>query len=129
MRCVACGRERTPRREDHLPLKYRLLCDRCRPSEIELARAARDRGMALASANAIPWRDQAMPVLEQLAATGRTFSAADITDVVGLPESRNAVGALFGGAARRGLIQRVGFTQATRRERHASTNSLWQGKR
>lgn len=101
-----------------------------RVSSLAAGRADRDAGMALAESNAAPeWRDRALAYLDELAAAGRPFTADDLVERVGLPEtgSPNAVGALFGGAARRGLILRAGDTQATRRARHAGRVSVWVG--
>lgn len=93
-------------------------------------RADRDAGMALAESNAAPeWRERARQTVDALAALGVPFTADDVIEVVGLPDtgSPNAVGALFAGAARRGAIVRAGDAQATRRARHAGRVTVWVG--
>lgn len=63
------------------------------------------------------WRD-ALP-------RGQEFDAEDMTAAVGRPERPNSVGARLSAWARGGLIERIGSTQAQRRERHASWMSKW----
>lgn len=87
-----------------------------------------------ATAKAVPtWTDRAHRAIDQLAATGRPFTADDITRLIGLPRPdegvnrNNAVGAVFRAAARRGVIVRVGFTQSGRTRSHGRVLAEWQG--
>lgn len=94
-------------------------------------REARDDGMAAALAGAPDeWGDRARRAVAHLAARRpTTFSSEDLIRLVGMPPAGDgrAVGAILGAAARRGLIQRVGETQATRRSQHAARIGVWIG--
>lgn len=57
------------------------------------------------------------------------FSSDTITDIIGFPESRNAIGALMNKAARMGLIEPYGFTKGTRPSQHGHIIRLWVGKK
>lgn len=68
-------------------------------------------------------------VLTTLAASREPFTSEDVTAVVGRPpNSPNTVGALFIGAAKRGLIRKCGYRQSVRPERHAAVIALWEGR-
>lgn len=91
-------------------------------------RRLRDEGMALVDSHAHPaWKALFDRELERLAASGRRFTVADITAVVGLPERRNAVGARIGAASKRHLIVQVGWEKPERASRHANDNRVWVG--
>lgn len=87
----------------------------------------RDEGMERAERGQDVWRAMAWNELILQAGTDRLITAATITNVVGLPGRRNAIGALFSNAKRAGLIIEVGFEQATRASRHASRQLVWRG--
>lgn len=75
------------------------------------------------------WRDSAQLLIAQLASTGQPFTAEDIRSAVGDPPNHhNAMGAQIIGAAKAGLIEKIGYTQPTRRSRHASVMAVWRGK-
>jgi hypothetical protein len=80
-----------------------------------------------------PWRVIAAAELEQLATAGSPFTADDLVAVVGLPDTgqnrNNAIGGLFGSAAKRGTIRRTGFRRTERVLGHARTVSVWVGVR
>lgn len=93
-------------------------------------RADRDAAItAVLNNTSSSWLHKANIVLTGLAATGAEFTSEDVTEVVGLPPtgSPNAVGALINAARNRGLIVRVGDTQARRRNQHAARLTLWKG--
>lgn len=93
------------------------------------------QGMAQAlEADAVAeWRELARESVEWLAAQGRPFTSDDLTALCGLPHPdagsnrNNAVGAVFSGAARRGLIRRVGMRKAGRASSHARVLTVWEG--
>ena len=64
-----------------------------------------------------------------LASSKEPFTSEDVTAMVGRPpNSPNTVGALFIGAAKRGLIRKCGYRQSVRPERHAAVIALWEGQ-
>jgi hypothetical protein len=73
------------------------------------------------------WKTLADLEILRLARSGRNFTAEDVTSVVGIPPKANAVGSRFSSAARRGLIEAVGFAQSSRASRHASRSLAWRG--
>ncbi len=58
-----------------------------------------------------------------------TFTIDDVISIIGLPSEgqnkNNAVGALMSGAAKRGIIRAVGFTESTRAGSHGRAVRLW----
>ena len=81
---------------------------------------------ALGSAG-IDWRDRAEIVLDDLIESGVVFTAEDVTDVTGMPDSPNAVGGLLLKASKRGRIRPVGITTSKRLQRHGGTLRTWEG--
>lgn len=80
------------------------------------------------------WRALARETVEWLAERGEPFTSEDLTRYVGLPNPdateanrNNAVGAIISGAARRGLIRRVGIENARRAPSHAAALGVWVG--
>lgn len=63
----------------------------------------------------------------RLAATGETFTSEDVTAKVGQPPSSGAVGARINAAAKRGLIEHVGYTKARRANQHGAELRTWRG--
>lgn len=99
--------------------------------DLQGGREARDRGMD-AALNGAPddWSERARRVVAVLAARRpSTFSSEDLIREVGMPPEGDgrAVGSIIGGAARKGLIERVGETQATRKSQHAARIGIWVG--
>ena len=101
----------------------------------ELGPILKATGIARVSAATSPeWMEMAMEDITHRAAYGYPFTSEDVTmfagqptDVHGNPKP-NAIGAVFNAAARRGLIVRTGYQQATRASRHAGMISVWRGK-
>lgn len=71
------------------------------------------------------WRAKAEARLEDLIERGTDFTAEDVTDVVGVAPSPNAIGGLFRGY--KGRMKAVGFTTASRPEAHGRALRVWQG--
>jgi hypothetical protein len=96
---------------------------------MQLGMELRDNGQSLVlSHTSEEWRDSALRAIQTLALRGLAFGAEDVRKIVGNPERPNAMGAVFGIAAKSGLIQPVGFVKAERAERHASRQMLWVGR-
>lgn len=94
------------------------------------ARQQRDAGASLADDNAGPWwRSTADQAIAAMAAIGRPFTADDLVDSTGLPEavSPRAMGARFLTAARRGVIEPVGYTRSRRRSARCAAVRVWRG--
>lgn len=74
------------------------------------------------------WRDSAERALRDLAASGRTFEAYDLTEMgVPDPDHPNRWGALFRAAHTAGLIEPVGYAQSRRPGRSGGLTRLWRG--
>jgi hypothetical protein len=103
----------------------------------EIARAEGERGkeigMARAAAAKQEWLDEAFIVLIRLARTREPFTSEDVTAVVGFPSggramhANNAVGALFGIAARDGIIRKVRTVNAANGPAHTHLVNEWVG--
>ncbi len=76
----------------------------------------------------LDWRDAAEVALLKLAASGRTFTANDLT-IAGVPAAGHPSwwGALFMAASRCGLVVCVGYTQSGRRTRSGGSCHVWVG--
>lgn len=110
-------------------------CTRCmQPSgapglQLELGRALRDRGAAVADENAgQDWRSVADRAIDHLASTGRPFTADDVR-ALGVPDpsSPRAWGARFLAASKQGRIERVGYAPSRRASVHAHPIAVWKG--
>lgn len=88
-------------------------------------------GMGLArDAASDAWKDRWNQAIAALARTGEEFTADDVRKIAGAPtDHENAAGALFNGAARRGLIRRVGYRKSARDVLHAHPIAVWKGTR
>lgn len=85
----------------------------------------RDQGMALVLSAEEEWRNNAYAWIENTQA-GMVFTALDLTEALGLPPHKNAVGAVFGTMARRGVILRTKQTEKSwRASRHAAVLPVW----
>lgn len=101
-------------------------CALCRHA----AKSGRDQGAAKAAQAAGDWSQRAADTIRQLAATGRPFTADDVTAVCGDPDGHpNAVGAAILRAAKTGLIYKVGTRAASRVKSHKAALFVWQGSR
>lgn len=92
-----------------------------------LARRARDHGTDGALWASSEWAQAAQLVLEDLIASGQSFTSEDIRLVVGPPPSPSALGALLLRASKAGRIECVGFEQSKRPSRHAGMLRRWRG--
>jgi hypothetical protein len=102
--------------------------------QLTLGRHLRDVGMAQAAEHAGPtFREWAADVIGDLASRGEPFTSDHLEQAIehdpnGIrPDSRNAIGAAFGAASRRGVIEPVGYTQSQRPEAHARVVRVWRG--
>jgi hypothetical protein len=96
---------------------------------LEQARAARDVGVELVNGNtSAEWRDCCDRAIDELAASGRDFQAADIM-LLGVPDpaNPNSLGGAFHRASRAGIIECVGFEPSRRPTVHASIVRVWRG--
>ncbi len=87
---------------------------------------ARDKGIATVLANADEeWKSQVFLWIRRLP-SGVTFTADDLTYAAGLPNRRNAIGAVFNTAAHMGLIVNTGATcKGARVKRHSGRSMIW----
>lgn len=94
----------------------------------------KSEGMALAEEAVPDWTQLAREAIGWLAEEGEPFTSEDLVRIVGLPRPgatrsnrNNAVGAVLGGAARRGVIRKVGYRNAQRPRLHAAQLAVWEG--
>lgn len=76
------------------------------------------------------WAQHADKAVKQLAATGKPFTTDDIRQCIpdGLtPKHNNAWGGLLIAWRKRGVIQPIGYHQATHKPRHGGLQRIWQG--
>lgn len=96
---------------------------------LEEGRAARDASLEVVEESTDAWwRDCCDRGIEELARRGHDFQAVDLVDL-GVPEPwhPNAWGARLHHAARRGLIEPVGYAQSRRPTVKASVVRVWRG--
>jgi hypothetical protein len=90
-------------------------------------------GMQLALDAQPDWAEQAFEVIKQLAKRGTEFTSEDVLAMTGLPSGgvginkNNASGAIMNKAARAGIIRKVGYATAKRKESHGSVQAVWVG--
>lgn len=92
----------------------------------------RDRGQQAALlSSSVGWKALAERAIAELAATGQPFTAEDLRERVGRPlgSSDNCMGAVFGTAARAGIIEPIAYTQAKRPEAAGRVLRVWRGCR
>lgn len=94
----------------------------------------RDRGVAEVQAADNSINRQHRPAIEQavatLAATREPFTAEDVRAALPkdcLPHSPNLLPSVFGQAAQRHEIHKIGWTRTTRSSRHSSGLPVWIG--
>jgi hypothetical protein len=93
----------------------------------------KEYGMQLALDAQPVWADDAYETIKRLADCKIAFTSEDVIEIVGLPSGgvgmnkNNATGAIMNKAARAGIIRKVGYTQATRKESHGSVHAVWIG--
>jgi hypothetical protein len=90
---------------------------------------ARDHGVMRSTVDpeSRAWQDRADQALEQLAASGESFTASDLRRLVGDPENSACVGAVFLRASRACLIRCIGVQASSRIQRHAGLERIWEG--
>jgi hypothetical protein len=93
--------------------------------------ALRDRGIEQLELAGLfdPWPSMADRAIDELAARGQSFDADTVREWVGDPSRPAQMGAAFLRAARRDLIERVGFRPADRSERRGAYVAVWRGTR
>lgn len=77
------------------------------------------------------FREQAEAALAQMISEGCTFTADRLRDHISSdvePHHPNVLPAVIRSAARRGLIEPVGWEPSTRPTRHASVNRVWRAR-
>jgi hypothetical protein len=77
----------------------------------------------------VPWKEQALGVIEDLAKTGMTFNA-DTLRQRGVPEPphhQNQWGGVFITAKNRGLIKKADSSSSRRKSRHGGFLHAWRG--
>lgn len=109
---------------DHGEPKGAQYCALCRRAGVTL----KDAGMALASESKTEWMELAVACIQNLARSGKPFTAEDVADIVGLPGGSNkAMGAAINRVARSGMIYRYGERPASRKTSHARMLAVWFG--
>lgn len=106
-------------------------CPFCRRAGLDARAAGEQQALDFAPGE---WKNRASAALDYLRSLEDPFTADDVIARAGLPRdskanANNAVGALLSGYARRGLIRKVGYTQATRAASHGRVVAVWQGAR
>jgi hypothetical protein len=96
---------------------------------VEEGRALRDKGMEQLRLTELHdfWPSNADRAIRVLAQYGQPFSVEDVREMVGEPSRPNQWGARFMSAARNGVIERCGFTQASHAAGHARVLAMWRG--
>lgn len=91
----------------------------------------REQGMAEVEAHSdAEYRYRLIGAIEQLARSGREFTADDARHLAGDPPSTthpNIAGALFSAAAKSGTIRMVGYGLSSRPQGHANLVRRWIG--
>jgi D-arabinose 1-dehydrogenase-like Zn-dependent alcohol dehydrogenase len=85
-------------------------------------------GMAQAdAAEHEAWKTKADAAIDQLAKSGKDFTAEDVRAIAGDPSRPNAFGARIQAAKRDGTIVRVGYRASQRASLHAHPIAVWRG--
>lgn len=93
----------------------------------------KQHGMQLALDAQPDWAEQAYETIKQLARQGMEFTSEDVLAITGLPSGgvgqhkNNASGAIMNKAARAGIIRKVGYDTAKRKESHGAVLRVWIG--
>jgi len=88
----------------------------------------REKGVARADRATDPeWRDAADVMIGVLARGGHEFTAEDVRQWVGDPPNPNAWGGRFLMAMKKGIIRRIGYRPAKRKEAHARVLAVYTG--
>jgi hypothetical protein len=102
-------------------------------SAIDLAAGERSKAVALAEVDGTTpdgWKARCDAAIEQLAATGQPFQAADLIEQGLVPEPALPAqwGPRFQAAARRGVIEPCGVARSKRATVRASLCLTWRGR-
>jgi hypothetical protein len=93
-------------------------------------KALRDQGVARVDSHTPEeWKNQMQACIRTYAKTAQEFTAEDVLTIVGRPNNPNAIGAQFLGAVRSGIIKKVGYRTARRKQRHAGQVAVYIGDR
>jgi hypothetical protein len=87
----------------------------------------RDRGVSQVAAASPQFLARATEAIRSLARLDQPFTAEDVASLTGRPDRPNAMGAALISARKAGIIEKVGYVQATRKARHASALAVWRG--
>lgn len=99
--------------------------DGCEFCAFHTGRQAADAGTAAVTRDPAWWAETEMWIAT--VPVGDTFTADDLTSVVGMPEgSPNQVGARLRSWAQGGSVKPVGFAQAARAQSHGRFLRVWQ---
>lgn len=102
-------------------------CDENKPAHpLAAAMAARDAGMARATAAHPDEASRVAAAIRRLAATGRPFSANDARQLHGV--RGGVVGATFNALRAEGLIEPVGSETSTDKGTHGKSVARWIGR-
>ncbi len=85
---------------------------------------AKEEGQRLAMVASIHWQTVAKEWVASLP-RGTTVTSDDVTGHLGVPPSQGAVGALFSGLAKQGVVRMAGVTTSRREGRHGSMVRRW----
>lgn len=98
--------------------------------QLELGQALKEDGMRRADENTDDWwRNTCDRAIAEAARTGKPFQAFDLCEWYGLPEphSANAWGPRLAAAARRGVIEGIGWGPSSRPTTAKSAVRIWRG--
>lgn len=96
-------------------------------SNLQAGLTAKAIGQAASASAEEEWLERAKDEIRLRADAGQQFTAEDITNAVGMPEAKGAVGTAFSHLARSKVIEWTGeMRQCTREEAHASDLRVWQ---
>lgn len=95
---------------------------------IQTGEQLREEGVARADRATDPeWRDAADTMIRVLARNGVEFTAEEVRAWVGDPPNPNAWGGRFLTAIKQGVIRRIGYRPAKRKEAHARVLAVYTG--
>lgn len=109
-----------------LPMPVHAHTDPCTFCATRDGAGARDAGIKATARRDLEWWTRAEAWVDNCTDHGTTFTADDLIEAIGLPDGcSNAVGAFLSTQRRFGLIEPVGFTEATRPSSHARVLRVW----
>jgi hypothetical protein len=88
----------------------------------------KEQGITIAKESQLNWHNEAVICIQQMARTGRPFTAEDVVAEIGAPTgSGKVIGAAFNTVARSGMIWRCGERPADRKSSHRRMLAVWRG--